>query len=131
MAQATSEFVHRFFRALDQRDQPALLDLVNPDVEFASLIQEVEGRFRGHVGLRQYLRELYAAFAEWKVWAEEIQELGSAAVVKVHVRATSSAGGVPADFTDWQAIALRDGRASWWAFFRTEAEALEAARARQ
>jgi SnoaL-like domain len=72
MAQATSELVHRFFRALDERDQAALLDLVHPDVEFTSLIQEAEGRFCGHVGLRQYWRELFAAFAEWKVWVEEI-----------------------------------------------------------
>jgi len=26
----------------------------------------------------------------------------------------------------WQAAKLRDGKLSWWAFFRTESEALEA-----
>ena len=99
MPQATEEFVHRYFDAFDRRDEPALLDLIHPDVEFTSLIQEVEGGFRGHEGVRRYLSELFGAFADWKVWAEEVQELGDRAVVKVRVRATSVAGGVPTDFT--------------------------------
>jgi hypothetical protein len=35
-------------------------------------------------------------------------------------------GGVPVEQTIWQAVKLREGRARWWAFFRTEREAVEA-----
>jgi hypothetical protein len=31
----------------------------------------------------------------------------------------------------WQAVTMRDGKLSWWASFRTEAEALEAAELRE
>jgi hypothetical protein len=48
--------------------------------------------------------------------------------VKVRARATGIAGGASVDLTDWQAMTLRDEKAVWWAFFRTEAEALEAAK---
>ncbi len=37
--------------------------------------------------------------------------------------------GAPVQQTMWQAAKFRDGKATWWAFFRTEQEALEAVRA--
>jgi hypothetical protein len=36
--------------------------------------------------------------------------------------------GVEMTQTMWQAVALREERAVWWGFFRTEEEALEALR---
>jgi ketosteroid isomerase-like protein len=126
MSQATVDFAQRFFDALDQHDETALLELVHPDVEFTSLIQEVEGRFRGHEGFRSYLRELFATFPDWRVDIEEIRDIGDNAVVKVHAGASGGGSGVPVNLTDWQALTVREGKAAWWAFFRTETEALEA-----
>jgi ketosteroid isomerase-like protein len=104
-----------------------VLDLVHPDVEFASLILEVEGGFRGHEGVRLYLSELFAAFPEFRIEVDEVRPSGDRAVVKVRVRTTGIASGVRTDLSDWQALTFRDGKAVWWAFFRTEAEALKAA----
>jgi ketosteroid isomerase-like protein len=126
MSRETVDLAQRFFAALDQRDETALLELVHPDVEFTSLIQEVEGRFCGHEGFRIYVRDLFATFPDWRVDVDEIRDLGDNAVVKVHVRASGVGSGVPSDLTDWQALTVRDGKAARWAFFRTESEALEA-----
>jgi hypothetical protein len=41
-------------------------------------------------------------------------------------RMTGTLGGVPVAQTMWQAGTAQDGRATWWCFFRSEAEALEA-----
>jgi hypothetical protein len=35
-------------------------------------------------------------------------------------------GGVPVELPMWLAASLREGKVSWWSFFRTEREALEA-----
>jgi ketosteroid isomerase-like protein len=126
MSQETIDVAQRFFAALDQHDETALLELVRRDVEFTSLIQEVEGRFRGHEGFRAYLRELFATFPDLRVDVEEMRDIGDNAVVRVHVAASGVGSGVPIDLTDWQAVTVRDGRAASWAFFRTETEALEA-----
>jgi ketosteroid isomerase-like protein len=130
MTQATVELVRRFFAAFDEHDEPALLDLVHPDVEFTSLILEVEGAFRGHEGLRLYLSELFSTFPDFRVEFDEVRLTGDGAVVKVRVRTSGVASGVPTDLTDWQALTVRDGKVAWWAFFRSEAEALEAIEAR-
>jgi hypothetical protein len=39
---------------------------------------------------------------------------------------TGTLGGVPVNLTMWLAARLRERRVSWWSFFRTEAEALQA-----
>jgi hypothetical protein len=56
-----------------------------------------------------------------------VLQIGDRIVVSVHARASGVASGVSIDQIDWQALTVRDGRAMGWAFFRTEAEAVEAA----
>jgi ketosteroid isomerase-like protein len=125
VSQENVDFVHRFYAAFNKRDESALVDLVHPEVEFTSLIQEVEGNFAGHEGLHRYLASLFSAFPDWRVWVDDVTGCGDDLVVQVRVHATSVAG-VPADFRDWQALPVREGRAIWWAYFRTKAEALKA-----
>jgi hypothetical protein len=43
-----------------------------------------------------------------------------------HIRMAGTQSGVPVEQTMWQAVKLREGKLSWWASYRTEAEALEA-----
>jgi ketosteroid isomerase-like protein len=126
MSQENVEIVRRFFDALDRHDESALLELIHPDIVFTSLIVEVEGGFHGHEGVRLYLSELFKAFPDFRIEVDEIRHTGDGAVVKVRASASGAASGVATGLTNWQAVTLRDGKAVWWAFFRTESEALEA-----
>jgi hypothetical protein len=47
------------------------------------------------------------------------------------IRLAGTLGGVPVTQSVWQASTLRDGKVSWWGFFRTEGEALVAVGARE
>jgi SnoaL-like domain len=127
MPGASLELMHSFLAALDRHDEATLLELVHPEAQFASLIQEVEGTFRGHDGLRAYLSNLFASFPDWRVEVEQTTRAGATTVVRVRARATGLSG-VSIDLCDWLAMTARGGKAAWWAFFRTESEALEAAR---
>jgi ketosteroid isomerase-like protein len=90
------------FAAINSGDLDAFLALTTEDVEFTSMVAEAEGTtFHGHDGVRA-----------WGV---------------THFRMAGTLSGVPVAQTMWQAVRLRDGRASWWRSFRTEREALEAA----
>lgn len=44
----------------------------------------------------------------------------------LHFRMAGTLGSVPVEQTMWQASVLRDGKVSWWEFFRSEREAIEA-----
>jgi ketosteroid isomerase-like protein len=131
MSPGTVEFVRRFFDAFDRHDEPALLALTDPELAFSSLIVEVEGGFHGHEGLRLYLSELFTSFPDMRIAIEGVRPVGEGAVVKLRVEARGATSGASTALTDWQAMAIRDGKAIWWAFFRSESEAVAAIEARR
>jgi len=56
---------------------------------------------------------------------EEVRDLGD--TVLARVLGTYRPRGVEVRQTVWSVIRFRHGKATWWQFFRTEEEALEAA----
>ena len=73
---------------------------------------------------RTWWNRIRGAFDEARWELLEIRVSGNRAVARVRIAGTMS--GVPMEQTMWQAIELREGKASRWAFFRSEREALEA-----
>lgn len=112
------------FRALNSGDLDAYLSVIAADVEFTSMIAEVEGvTFRGHDGVREWWHTVRGSFQDVRWELLELRECEPGAVAKL--RASGSLGGVEVDQTVWQAATFRDGKLTWWAFFRTEEEARE------
>ncbi len=101
------------------------LALVHEDVEFTSLVAEAEGTtFRGHEGVRVWWETVRGAFEDPRWEVLDVRGSGERGVTKFHMAGTLA--GVQVGQTMWQAANLRDGKLTWWAFFRTEREALEA-----
>src|SRR6478672_11662394 len=113
------------FGALNARDLDGFLAVATEDVEFTSLVAEVEGTtFRGHDGVRTWWETVRGAF-EGVTW-ELLDFRGGAERGVLHFRMAGMLSGVPVEQTMWQAVKARGGKLSWWATFRTEREALEA-----
>jgi ketosteroid isomerase-like protein len=128
MAQDNVEFLamaEAAFGALNAGDLDGFLAVAADDVEFTSLVAEVEGTtFRGHDGVREWWETVRGAFTDVRWEVLEVRGSGDRGVA--HVRITGTLGGVPVDLITWLAAKLREGRVSWWSFFRTEREAVEA-----
>jgi ketosteroid isomerase-like protein len=113
------------FAALNSGDLNAFLALTAEDVEFTSMVAEAEGTtFRGHDGVRAWWETVRGAFEDVRWDLLDMRGSGDRGVL--HFRMTGTLGSVPVEQTMWQATALRDGKVTWWAFFRSEREALEA-----
>jgi ketosteroid isomerase-like protein len=111
--------------ALNSADLDAYVALAAEDVEFTSLVAEAEGTtFRGHEGVRAWWETVRGVFDDRR-W-ELLDVRGSGDRVVIHFRFAGVLSGVPVEQKMWQAVKLRDGKLGWWAFFRTEREALEA-----
>jgi len=111
--------------ALNSGDLEGFLARTTEDVEFTSLVAEAEGRtFRGHAGVRAWWERVLGAFQDphWDVL--DMRGSDDRAVAKSRLTATLADSEV--EQTMWMAARLRDGKLGWWAFFRTEEEALEA-----
>jgi ketosteroid isomerase-like protein len=113
------------FGALNSGDLDGFLGVATEDVEFTSLVAEVEGTtFRGHDGVRTWWETVRGAFADVRWEVLEVRRYGDRGVADV--RMTGTLGGVPVNLMMWLAARVREDRVSWWSFFRTEREALQA-----
>ena len=113
------------FGALNSGDLEAFLALTAEDVEFTSMVAEAEGTtFRGHDGVRAWWETVRGAFEDpqWEVL--DIRPSGDRGVIKF--RMAGVLAGAHVSQVMWQTSRVRDGKVAWWAFFRTEGEALEA-----
>jgi ketosteroid isomerase-like protein len=121
---------HAAYGALNSGNLDAFLALVAEDVEFTSLVAEAEGTtFRGHAGVRAWWETVRGAFQDPRWELLDMRGSGDRGVAKFRLAGTLA--GVEVTQTMWQAVRLRDGKLGWWAFFRTEHEALEAAGLRE
>jgi hypothetical protein len=74
--------------------------VIDPDVEFTSLVAESEGKtYRGHEGVREWWEKVRGALGGLRYEIEDMRDLGDVVVTRV----------------------------VWWGVFRSEEEAMEAA----
>jgi ketosteroid isomerase-like protein len=77
MSRENVERAHRAFDALNRRDLDAFLKLMNPEVETNSTIGPMEGHsYRGHHGVRDWWRDLFAVFPDFRAEILEARDPG-------------------------------------------------------
>src|SRR4051812_14831871 len=127
MAPSDIDVVRGSHEAFRRRDLDAFVACMDPEVEFTSLVLEVEGTYRGHEGIRSWWDDILAVFPDWQPQVEDARELGGHVVLRVRAEGAGTGSGIDVDRTIWQVAEVRDGRLRAWRFFRTEHEALVAA----
>ena len=127
MSQENVDLVRGCYEALAADDIEGFLAYLDPEIEFTSLILEIEGTFHGHGGVREWWTGLRSVFPDWYPSLVDVQTFGPWVVV--HAQGSGSGGtsgvGVVGDF--WQVGEVREGRLISYRGVRTEQEALEAA----
>ena len=89
--------VRGFADAITTRDVERALEVCHPEVEFFSLMAQLDARpYTGYAGIRRYFREIDATWDEWRVEVEQLVSAPDGRVVIVmstHMRGKGS--GVP------------------------------------
>ena len=127
MAQSDIDVVCGSHDAFRRRDLEAFIDYMDPEIEFTSLVLEVEGTYRGHEGIRSWWNDILAVFPDWQPQVEDAREVGDRVLLRVRAEGAGTGSGIDVDRVIWQVAEVRDGRLRAWRFFRTEQEALVAA----
>jgi ketosteroid isomerase-like protein len=132
MAEGNVELLQHALAAINGRDLDTLLALSDPDIEFTTLLLQIEGGgpYRGHAGLRKWWHDLIDVFPEYRIELDDVRELGDVTVAGV--RGIARGEGSDAFFEQrfWQVTEWRDGKGVWWCNYLNEAEAMEAAAGR-
>jgi len=135
MSQENVEDFKRGLDAFNRRDVEALLEQLDPEVEWHPALPVLVGGeatvYRGHEGVREMLRDLYEAFAETHVELSEIRDLGDGLVAIGRTRARGNESGAETE-SPWAGVTeYKDGRAIRIRTYLDPNEALEAAGLRE
>jgi ketosteroid isomerase-like protein len=121
--------VRAFADAITERDVDAALELCHPEIEFFSMLGQLEARpFRGYAGIRRYFKEVDATWDEWRVEVEQLVAAPDGCVVIVmstHMRGKES--GLPFAQRVAHLWAFKDEKLWRATLYRDPDEALRAA----
>jgi ketosteroid isomerase-like protein len=131
MSQENVEAFKRAIQAYNRRDIDAFLEEIDPEVEWHGALQallESEATvYRGHEGVRQWVRDIDEALADIRLELPEIRDLGDRIVAIGRLLARGKASGAETESPFGCVVEWKNGKATRLLSFLSQAEALEAA----
>ena len=131
MSQENVEAFKRAFQAINRRDVEALLEELDPEVEWHSAILMALGGertvYRGHEGIREWLRDLHGTLSEFQAEYSEIRDLGDRTVAIGHMRARGTTSGAEVESPIGSVVEFKNGKGLQIRTYFDPHEALEAA----
>jgi ketosteroid isomerase-like protein len=131
MSQDNVDTVKRGFEAITLLDFEAILEFIDPAIEFRPRFQLMLGgkaaTYRGEAGVREAFRDLYSALDWIRPEVAEIRDLGDRIVAFGQLRIRGKESGIEAESSAGWVVDLKDGRAIRVSEYLDPAEALEAA----
>jgi ketosteroid isomerase-like protein len=125
------EAVKRFVAAFNRRDLEAILEEVDPGVEWRPASAVALGGeatvYRGHAGIPDALRDLYGSFAELEIEISEYREAGDSVVGTGRIRTRGKESGAEIVSPFGAVFHFRNGKANEIRSYLDPQEALEAA----
>ena len=131
MSQENVETLKRGTQAFNRRDIEAMLEGVDPEVEWHAVLPvTLEGQAtvsRGHEGVRQMFRDLFDVLDEIEVDYSEIRDLGDRLFAIGSIRTRGKGSGAETESPYFAVADLKNGKVvRFWTYLDRE-EALEAA----
>ena len=128
MSQADVEVVRAAFDAYLRGDEPAMLELVAPDVVVTQFPDQIDVRdYHGHEGLRQVMADWIGTWADWSIELLDAREADGLVLATAAQRGRGKGSGAPMQNEVAFLFTLRAGTITRWQMFHSEREALEAA----
>ena len=127
---ASIETVQRAYEAFKALDAEALIAVADPEIEFGTSAAVPGGTYRGHTGVRRYMKEIEAAFGDrWDAEVERIADAGDDRVILVVRIFGHGKAGEPLALHVAHVWELRDGKLLRGTVYLDPAEALAAVEA--
>ena len=133
MSQENVEAFSRAFEAGSRFDAEAVLEGLHPDVEWHAMLPMLGGDavYRGHEGVRAWLRDLEEAFAETHLEFPEIRDLGDRIVAIGRLRARGRESGAETEMPIAYVVEFKNRKGFRVRTYLDPKEALEAAGLRE
>jgi ketosteroid isomerase-like protein len=130
MSQENVEVVQSLIEAFNRRDDDwqSVLAVLDPDIEVVDLDISLDAeRFRGHAGVRKWLRFWSDAWGSWRIEGLEVEPLGEDRAIALFVMVVTGEGsGIELSRRDALVCTLRAGKIEKGTYYNDQQQALEA-----
>lgn len=127
---ASIEVVERAYRAFKALDAEALIAVADPEIEFGTSAAAPGGTYRGHPGVRRYMKEIEGAFGDrWDAEIERVADAGDGRVVLIARVFGEGKAGEPLELHVAHVWELRRGKLLRGTVYVDPSEALDAVEA--
>ena len=102
--------MRRAFDAFDARDVEAFVSCMDPEIEFEPHLAMVEGRYRGHDGIRQFMADGSEVIELRRTVIDEVRDLDDRIIAlgTFHIRGRESGAEDATPFALWGASGTGD-----------------------
>ena len=108
---ASIETVRRAYEAFREFDAEGLIAVADPEIEFGTSAAAPGGTYRGHTGVRRYMKEVEGAFGDrWEAEIERIADAGDDRVVLIARIFGEGRAAEPLELRVGHVWQLRDGK---------------------
>jgi ketosteroid isomerase-like protein len=105
------EVVRRAYEAFKHFDAEALIAVSDPEIEFGTSAAAPGGTYRGHPGIRRYMKEIEGAFGDrWDAEIERVADAGDGRVILIARVFGQGKAGEPLELHVGHVWELRDGK---------------------
>ena len=127
---ASIDVVSRAYEAFKDFDAEALIAVADPEIEFGTSAAAPGGTYRGHPGIRRYMKEIEGAFGDrWDAEIERVAEVGDDRVIVIVRIFGEGKAGEPLELRLGHVWDLRDGKLLRGTVYLDPHEALDAVEA--
>src|SRR5919109_921467 len=111
MSRENVELVQRGYEAFNAGGPDAILELLDPDIEWGTPEQAMESGYSGHEGVRRFWSDFTDVFEHYRFEPEDFIAIGDRVVVPFCFIATAKATGVEAEERWVNICTIREGKA--------------------
>ena len=104
------DVVRATFEAFRRRDLDAFLSCFDPEVEYRSLVLEVEGIYHGHEGMRSWWGQRADGIPRLEPAARAHTRPWAASAFPAPAQRGTDGSGIPLERDIWHVAEIRDGR---------------------
>jgi ketosteroid isomerase-like protein len=130
MSQENVEVVQSLIEAFNRRDDDwqSVLAVLDPDIEVVDLDISLDAeRFRGHAGVRKWLRFWSDAWGSWRIEGLEVEPLGEDRAIALFVMVVTGEGsGIELSRRDALVCTLRAGKIAAMTYYNDQQQARDA-----
>jgi uncharacterized protein len=126
MSQENVEVTREAMDAVARQDLARLIELTDPDVEWHSFLAQLGegGVYRGHDGMRRYVRDLSDAWEFLRTQVDDVLAVGDVVLAVGRLRYRGKGSGVETESPAGYVAKFREGRVVYMRAIREPEQAL-------